>query len=207
MLSKICPCALKTNKHTLHLEKEVAQTFAYPLFPLSVSSRPTDTWRSMRKSTTSARMMRKRSRGIPKPLFQSVQFPTLTTTSNTLYQVKSCLWSLCFSVTSVSRTGVQFLLAYIFFLTCYFLWSSSRLCLGLSLPFGWPKHSVLTQAWLQQRITSSALGVCNKCRADQPSGQANAQKYDSAVAILGFLFFISWIYCDELQSFVSDSVK
>lgn len=72
--------------------------FAYPLFPLSVSSRRTDTWRSMRKSTTSERMTRKRSQGIPKPLFQSVQFPTLITTSNTLYQVKSCLWSLCFSV-------------------------------------------------------------------------------------------------------------
>lgn len=41
----------------------------------------------MRKSTTSARMMKKRSRGIPKPLFQSVQFPALITTSNTLYQV------------------------------------------------------------------------------------------------------------------------
>lgn len=56
-----------------------------------------DTWRSMRKSTTSARMMKKRSRGIPKPLFQSVQFPALITTSNTLYQVGRD--STCFSCT------------------------------------------------------------------------------------------------------------
>lgn len=51
----------------------------------------------MRKSTTSARMMKKRSRGIPKPLFQSVQFPALITTSNTLYQVGRD--STCFSCT------------------------------------------------------------------------------------------------------------
>lgn len=46
-----------------------------------------DTWRSMRKSTTLARMMKKRSQGIPKPLFQSVQFLTPITTSNTVCQV------------------------------------------------------------------------------------------------------------------------
>lgn len=58
--------------------------FFFVFFPPS-----TDTWRSMRKSTTSARMMKKRSRGIPKPLFQSVQFPALITTSNTVYQVET----------------------------------------------------------------------------------------------------------------------
>lgn len=41
----------------------------------------------MRKSTTLVRTMKKRSRGIPKPLFQSVQFQALTTTSNMSYQV------------------------------------------------------------------------------------------------------------------------
>lgn len=45
----------------------------------------------MRKSTTLARMMKNRNRGIPKPLFQSVQFPTLITTSSTLYQVQTRL--------------------------------------------------------------------------------------------------------------------
>lgn len=45
----------------------------------------------MRKSTTLARMMKNRNRGIPKPLFQSVQFPTLITTSSTLYQVQTHL--------------------------------------------------------------------------------------------------------------------
>lgn len=50
----------------------------------------------MRKSTTSARTMKNRSPGTPKPFFQSVQFPTPIITSNTLYQVESPIISLCF---------------------------------------------------------------------------------------------------------------
>lgn len=45
----------------------------------------------MRKSTTLARMTKNHSREIPKPLFQSVQFPALITTSSMLYQVESQL--------------------------------------------------------------------------------------------------------------------
>ena len=55
-----------------------------PSLRLSLS---TDTWRNMRKYTTLGRMMMSRHRGIPKFLFQSVQFPAPITTSNTLYQV------------------------------------------------------------------------------------------------------------------------
>lgn len=47
-----------------------------------------DTWRSMRKCTTLARMTKNHSPGIPKPLTLSAQSLTRTTTSSTLYQVR-----------------------------------------------------------------------------------------------------------------------
>lgn len=57
----------------------------------------------MKKSTTSVRTMKNRSPETPKPLFQSVQFPTLIITSNTLYQVESQIFYLFFRPLCWSR--------------------------------------------------------------------------------------------------------
>ncbi len=134
----------------------------------------------MRKSTTSARMMKKRSRGIPKPLFQSVQFPALITTSNTLCQVgrdstcflrtpyllfRSFLILSC-SLSAVTRLGhvcIEYMDSVsICILSCFLShWNSH--CLSevrpVSLPLGQLKHLILTQMWLQQSINSSELCV------------------------------------------------
>lgn len=157
----------KTKQHILshswrgkaHIRSKVKSWLIIWLFLLS----PADTWRSMRKSITSAKMTKNRSRGIPKPLFQSVQFPTLITTSNTLYQVSQDIMvfrsSLCVCL-CLSHARVSVIQSHS--VSHFSLWSLYCLFLYFSCwPFEQLKDLMLTQKSLQQSITSSEL--CMRC--------------------------------------------
>lgn len=181
----------ESGAHTSH-QTVLAHLGSPPVFFSSF----TDTWRNMRKSTTLARMMKNHSREIPKPLFQSVQFPALITTSSMLYQVESPPVYLsdhtqcppaCFHCYSPPHVCIG----------CMDLGFCCSICLfSVSLPFpkvpplflplGRLKHIILVQVWLQRSITWSEL--CMRCMGNWLALQVNHMNRNAPQQKLFFIF-------------------